>query len=61
MRSILYISIFFQGDAAIAVRVIHVEQNWGTAMGRGAQSERWKGSLGPPGPPTFPTRKSISN
>lgn len=27
--SILYISVLFQGDAAIAVRVVHVEQNWG--------------------------------
>ena len=31
--SILYISILFQGDAAVAVRVIHVEQNWGRQGG----------------------------
>lgn len=42
-RSILYISIFLQRDAAVAVRVVHVEQNWG---GSGRLSQ----GVGRPGP-----------
>ena len=46
--SILYISILFQGDAAVAVRVVHVEQNWGR---RGEENESGEDEKGAPGSP----------
>lgn len=48
--SILYISILFQGDAAVAVRVVHVEQNWGRRGEENESGEDEKGALGSPLP-----------
>ena len=59
MRGILYISIFFQGDAAVTVRVVHVEQNWG-GRGGGAHSGALEGSWLPLAPQTFPAPESTA-
>ena len=54
--SILYISILFQGDAAVAVRVVHVEQNWG----RWGEAEDESGEAdGSPGFPVMATSPSL--
>lgn len=53
--SILYISILFQGDAAVAVRVVHVEQNWGRRGEENESGEDEKGALGSPLPQPPPS------
>lgn len=55
--SILYISILFQGDAAVAVRVVHVEQNWGRRGEAEDESGEADGSPGFPATPTSPSLK----